>query len=89
MKSDEGIRVILPNNDASKNRWELALHVVMLLKRSMEAIDTWTQLGKTIGNIATTISKTIALDHSGQRPEIAWILETDAFQKNFIVGLWA
>ena len=39
MKSDEGIRVILPNNDASKNRWELALHVVMLLKRPMEAID--------------------------------------------------
>ena len=40
MKSDEGIRVILPNNDASENRWELALHVVvMLLKRPMEAID--------------------------------------------------
>ena len=39
MKSDEGIHVIFPNNDARKNHWELALHVVMSLKRPMEAID--------------------------------------------------
>ena len=29
MKSDEGIHVVILNNDARKKHWELALHVVM------------------------------------------------------------